>query len=129
MGIKRDSDPLLWPSFQKSTSRGFYHIMASTVTETATYTQAPKAFHAFNRVEAVASKSGLSIPLKLSGALESFKKFDLTTVIGTQFENINLTEILHSSDCDLILRDLAITSKYYLRTRYIDSHFKQPPFS
>ena len=90
--------------------------MASTATETATYTQAPKAFHAFNGVEAVASKSGPFIPLKLSGALESFKQFDLTTVIGTQFENINLTEVLHSSNCDLILRDLAITSKHYLRT-------------
>ena len=90
--------------------------MAPTTTETATYTQAPKAFRAFNGVEAVPSKPGPFIPLKLSGSLESFKQFDLTTVIGTQFENINLTEILHSSDCDVILRDLAITSKHYLRT-------------
>lgn len=87
--------------------------MASTATETATYTQVPKAFHTFNGVGAVSSKSGPFIPLKLSGALETFKKFDLTTVIGTQFENINLTEILHSSECDQIIRDIAITSMHY----------------
>ena len=98
--------------------------MASTATETATYTQAPKAFHAFNRVEAVASKSAPFIPLKLSGALEPFKQFDLTTIIGTQFENINLTEILHSSDCDLLLRDLAIISKHYLRTHTCQVSFR-----
>ena len=59
--------------------------MAPTTTETATYTQAPKAFHAFNGVEAFPSKSGPFIPLKLSGALQSFNRFDLNTVIGTQF--------------------------------------------
>ena len=88
--------------------------MAPTATETATNTQAPRAFVKLNGVEAVTSKSDHCIPLKLSGALKPFKQFDLTTVIGTQFENINLTEILHSPKCDQIIRDIAITSKQHL---------------
>lgn len=88
--------------------------MAPTATETATDTPAPKGFHTLNGVEAATSKSDHCIPLKLSGALETFKQFDLTTVIGTQFENINLTKILHSSECDQIIRDIAITSKHHL---------------
>ena len=67
-----------------------------------------------NGVEAATSKSDHCIPLKLSGALKTFKQFDLTTVIGTQFENINLTKILHSPECDQIIRDIAITSKQHL---------------
>ena len=98
--------------------------MASTATETATYTEAPKALHVFNGVDAVASKSGPFIPLKLSGALKSFKQFDLTTVIGTQFEDINLTEILHSSECDQIIRDIAITSMHYLLSHYHQVSFR-----
>ncbi len=88
--------------------------MAPIAIETATDTQAPKAFHVLNETEAAASKSDYYIPLKLSGALETFKQFDLTTVIGTQFENINLAKILHSSECDHVIRDIAITSKHYL---------------
>ena len=88
--------------------------MGSTATETATDTPAPKAFYTLNGVEAATSKSDHCIPLKLSGALKTFRQFDLTTVIGTQFENINLTEILHSSECDHVIRDIAITSKHYL---------------
>ena len=87
--------------------------MAPTATETATVIQAPRAFHKLNGVEAATSKSDQCIPLKLSGALKPFKQFDLTTVIGTQFENINLTRILHSSECDKIIRDIAITSKHH----------------
>ena len=87
--------------------------MAPIATETATDTQTRKAFHMLNGVEAVTSKSNDRIPLKLSGALKPFKQFDLTTVIGTQFENINLTKILHSPECDQIIRDIAITSKRY----------------
>ncbi|KAK0507291.1 hypothetical protein JMJ35_010329 [Cladonia borealis] len=83
--------------------------MSPIATETATDTQAPKAFHMLNGVEAATSKSDHCIPLKLSGALKTFKQFDLTTVIGTQFENINLTKILHSPECDQIIRDIAIT--------------------
>ena len=88
--------------------------MAPTATETATDTQAPRAFHKLNGVEAATPKSDHCIPLKLSGALKPFKQFDLTTVIGTQFENINLTRILHSSECDNIIRDIAVTSKHLL---------------
>lgn len=88
--------------------------MSPIATETATDTQAPKAFHMLNGVEVATSKSDHWIPLKLSGALKTFKQFDLTTVIGTQFENINLAEILHSPECDQIIRDIAITSKQHL---------------
>ena len=95
--------------------------MGSTATETATDTPAPKVFHTLNGVEAATSKSDHCIPLKLSGALKTFRLFDLTTAIGTQFENINLTEILHSPECDHVIRDIAITSKHYLLINVIIS--------
>ena len=103
--------------------------MGSTATETATDTPAPKVFHTLNGVEAATSKSDHCIPLKLSGALKTFRQFDLTTAIGTQFENINLTEILHSPECDHVIRDIAITSKHYLLINVIMSCLAVDPLA
>ena len=49
-------------------------------------------------------------PLKLSGSLELFDSFDVTTVIGREFPTANLKEWLHAPNSDELLRDLAITS-------------------
>ncbi|MCJ1311351.1 hypothetical protein MMC25_005022 [Agyrium rufum] len=48
-------------------------------------------------------------PLKLSGALEQFKSFDVTPVIGREYSNANLAEWLRAPNSDDLIRDLAIT--------------------
>jgi hypothetical protein len=53
-------------------------------------------------------------PLKLSGALDHFESFDVTPTIGREFIGVNLAKWLKASNSDDIIRDLAITSKYFL---------------
>ncbi|KAL8788406.1 MAG: hypothetical protein Q9195_007285 [Heterodermia aff. obscurata] len=48
-------------------------------------------------------------PLKLKGALDQFKSFDVTPVIGKEFENVDLVEWLRAPNSDDLIRDLAIT--------------------
>ncbi|KAI1177160.1 TauD-domain-containing protein [Nemania sp. FL0916] len=48
-------------------------------------------------------------PLKLSGALDQFKHFDVTPVIGREFVDVDLAEWLHAPNSDELIRDLAIT--------------------
>ena len=50
-------------------------------------------------------------PLKLSGALNDFKFFDVTPVLGREYSEVNLKEWLEAPNSDELLRDLAITSK------------------
>lgn len=50
-------------------------------------------------------------PLELAGALESFKYFDVTPVIGREFPNANLADWLRATNSDDLIRDLAVTSK------------------
>ena len=49
-------------------------------------------------------------PLSLTGALEKFKQFDVTPVIGTEFQDVNLIDWMVGKNSDALLRDLAITS-------------------
>ncbi len=61
-------------------------------------------------VESKISVKGLARdPLKLSGALDAFDKFDVTPVIGREFPNASLKEFLRAPNSDELLRDLAIT--------------------
>lgn len=55
-------------------------------------------------------------PLKLSGALDKFEQFDVTPVIGREFVNVNLVELLRAPNSDELIRDLAVTSKSPFRT-------------
>ncbi|KAI1641743.1 TauD-domain-containing protein [Daldinia loculata] len=48
-------------------------------------------------------------PLKLSGALDQFKQFDVTPVIGKEFIDVDLAEWLRAPNSDELIRDLAIT--------------------
>ncbi|KAI0479618.1 TauD-domain-containing protein [Xylaria cf. heliscus] len=48
-------------------------------------------------------------PLKLSGALDQFKYFDTTPVIGREYVDVDLAEWLRAENSDELLRDLAIT--------------------
>lgn len=50
-------------------------------------------------------------PLKTSGALEKFRFEETTPAIGREFLDVNLVDdLLHASNADDLLRDLAITS-------------------
>ena len=50
-------------------------------------------------------------PLKLSGALDQFEHFDVTPIIGREYVNANLAELLRAPNSDDLVRDLAITSR------------------
>lgn len=50
-------------------------------------------------------------PLKLSGALEEFESFEVTPIIGREYVDVDLAELLRAPNSDDLLRDLAITSK------------------
>lgn len=49
-------------------------------------------------------------PLKLSGALDQFKAFDVTPVIGREFIDVDLAAWLRAPNSDELIRDLGITS-------------------
>lgn len=49
-------------------------------------------------------------PLKLGGALDYFKAFDVTPVIGREFIDVDLAEWLRAPNSDELIRDLGITS-------------------
>lgn len=49
-------------------------------------------------------------PLKLSGALDHLEYFDVTPVIGREYVNVDLVDLLRAPNSDELLRDLAITS-------------------
>jgi hypothetical protein len=54
--------------------------------------------------------TGHKEPLKLSGALDHLESFDVTPVIGREYVNANLVELLNAPNSDELIRDLAITS-------------------
>jgi hypothetical protein len=61
-----------------------------------------------------------SKPLQASGSLDHFESFDLTPVIGTEFPNVQLTDLIKAENAETLLRDLAIRSKYFQTVaRYI----------
>jgi len=49
-------------------------------------------------------------PMRQSGSLDKFEKFELTPILGTEFRRVDLTEWLTSPDSDRLLQDLAILS-------------------
>lgn len=49
-------------------------------------------------------------PLKLSGALDGLEHFDVTPVIGREYVDANLVDLLRAENSDDLIRDLAITS-------------------
>jgi hypothetical protein len=57
-------------------------------------------------VKSLPSKNSLAEPLKYSGSLDQYKSFDVTKVIGREFSDLQLSDILHDDDK---IRDLAIT--------------------
>lgn len=58
-------------------------------------------------------------PLQGSGSLDNFKSFDVTPCIGTEFQDVDLSEWITGSDSDALLKDLAILSTRFL---FINRH-------
>ena len=56
-------------------------------------------------------------PLKLGNSLDDWKYEDLTRAIGRVYPEVDLAEVLASPKADILLRDLAITSKQLLSTK------------
>lgn len=50
-------------------------------------------------------------PLQSSGSLDKYKPDDMTPVIGTEFSDVNLVDLINAPNADQLLRDLAIKSK------------------
>lgn len=57
--------------------------------------------------------STLSKPLLYSGSLDEYKSFDVTPVIGREYPEARLVDILKD---DVKIRDLAIQGTYYRST-------------
>jgi hypothetical protein len=51
--------------------------------------------------------------IKYSGSLDSYSQNDLTPVIGTEYEELQVADILESDQCDRLIKDLAVTSALY----------------
>lgn len=50
-------------------------------------------------------------PLTKTDALEGYKQKKISPGLGTDFDDLDLVEVLKSPQRDIILRDLAITSQ------------------
>lgn len=48
--------------------------------------------------------------LCLSGVLDTWKQFDVTPIIGTEFQDVQLADWILDNNSDAILKDLAIIS-------------------
>jgi hypothetical protein len=70
---------------------------------------APSAIDEIKASVHKATSSGLiREPLKYSGSLDEYNSFDVTPVIGKEFTDLQLTDILNDEQK---IRDLAITGK------------------
>lgn len=64
--------------------------------------------------QAATTSNYIREPLKLAGAIDAWKHFDVTPVIGREFQNVDLASVLRAENSDALIRDLAITSKLSL---------------
>lgn len=74
--------------------------MPSTATTTLTGT--------FSKLSVRASTE----PLKPTGALDKYDFVDVTPVIGREYPNVQLTDLLNAEDADELIRELAIIGEY-----------------
>jgi hypothetical protein len=52
--------------------------------------------------------NGFTKPFQLLGLWDEYKQSEITPLIGNIFEDVNLSEVLRSPDCDAKLADLAV---------------------
>lgn len=68
------------------------------------------------------TKSSKKVGLELTGSLEKFAWDDVTPVIGREFAEANIVDdILNQPNADQLLRDLAITSRFYIDEEMVRS--------
>ncbi|KZT41420.1 taurine catabolism dioxygenase TauD, TfdA family protein [Sistotremastrum suecicum HHB10207 ss-3] len=54
------------------------------------------------------AKSNLKAPLIYGGSLDGFDSFEVTPLIGREYINVQLSDLLYSEDAEKLVRDLAI---------------------
>jgi hypothetical protein len=64
-------------------------------------------------VAGLTQSASFPTPLEYSGTLDHYESFDVTSVIGREFPKLQITDILND---DAKIRDLAITSKFYINS-------------
>ena len=66
---------------------------------------------AVNGIEAdtLPSTNTLKKPLKLHGLLDKYRSFDVTPVIGKEFQDVDLAQWLKAPNSDELIRELAVT--------------------
>lgn len=55
------------------------------------------------------ARTKLDKPLSYTGSLDSYSQSDLTPVIGTEFEGLQVVDLLSAKNSDALIRDLAVT--------------------
>jgi alpha-ketoglutarate-dependent taurine dioxygenase len=55
------------------------------------------------------ARTKLDKPLTYAGSLDSYSHSDLTTVIGTEYEGLQVVDLLSAKNSDALIRDLAVT--------------------
>jgi alpha-ketoglutarate-dependent taurine dioxygenase len=55
------------------------------------------------------ARTKLDKPLTYTGSLDSYSHSDLTTVIGTEYEGLQVVDLLSAKNSDALIRDLAVT--------------------
>lgn len=55
------------------------------------------------------ARTKLDKPLSYTGSLDSYSHSDLTTVIGTEYEGLQVVDLLSAKNSDALIRDLAVT--------------------
>jgi alpha-ketoglutarate-dependent taurine dioxygenase len=59
--------------------------------------------------DANVARTRLDKPLSYTGLLDSYTHSDLTTVIGTEYEGLQVVDLLSAKNSDALIRDLAVT--------------------
>ncbi|CRG85257.1 hypothetical protein PISL3812_02365 [Talaromyces islandicus] len=57
----------------------------------------------------VQARPTITAPLTYSGSLDSFNYTDLTPVIGREYTDVQIAQVLHAQERDRLIRDIAIT--------------------
>lgn len=55
------------------------------------------------------ARTKLEKPLTYTGSLDSYSHSELTTVIGTEYEGLQVVDLLSAKNSDALIRDLAVT--------------------
>lgn len=61
--------------------------------------------------KSVAPSATVKLPLINNGSLDNLEQFDVTPVIGTEFPEANLVDMLNAPNADELLTELALTSE------------------